>query len=303
MSLTKAVGIDLGGTSVKGVLIDSDGEILKELHRETDFNIESLDNPLHWANVVKQVREELTDGQDLTTGISAPGLAANDERSIAIMPGRFPGLEGFAWPEFLDTNKVCVLNDAKSALVAEATLGAGKGHKDMILLTLGTGVGGAIMIDGKLYKGTLDRAGHLGHISLDIDGPVGITNIPGSLETAIGNATVSERTSGAFDTTFDLIKAVEDGDTNARECWLLSVRKLAAGLCSLINVLSPELVILGGGISRAGDILMDNLDQYMEKYEWRPDGNRTPIRIAKYLEMSGALGAACYAINRTNESL
>src|SRR5207249_12254403 len=124
-------------------------------------------------------------------GVSAPGLAARDERSIAVMPGRLSGLEGLDWTRFLDSPKpVPVLNDAHAALMGEAWLGAARGFRNVILLTLGTGVGGAAMVDGRLLRGHLGRAGHLGHVCLDPAGPPDCAGTPGSLEVAIGNGTL-----------------------------------------------------------------------------------------------------------------
>ena len=113
-------------------------------------------------------------------GVAAPGLPARDGRSIAFMPGRLPGLEGLDWATFLHAScDVPVLNDAQAALVGETWCGAAKGVRNALLLTLGTGVGGAAIVDGRVLHGHLGRAGHLGHVSLDPAGPLDIVNTPG----------------------------------------------------------------------------------------------------------------------------
>ncbi len=189
------------------------------------------------------------------------------------------------------------MNDAHSALTGEAWLGAARGFKNVIMLTLGTGVGGAAIVDGKLLRGHIGRAGHLGHTSLDKDGPPDVTGTPGSLEVAIGNCTIAERSHGRFKTTHDLIAAHHTGDTIATEVWLTSVHLLACAITSFINILDPEAVIIGGGISRAGNTLFGPLQKYLDVMEWRPGGQRAKIIPAQLGEFAGAFGAAYNALN------
>jgi glucokinase len=171
-------------------------------------------------------------------------------------------------------------------------VGAARGFKNVILLTLGTGVGGAAMVDGRLLRGHIGRAGHLGHSSLDPDGPPDCAGTPGSIEVAIGNCTIEERSGGRFHTTHDLIAAHLKGDAEASEIWLKSVKALAAAVCSFINILDPEAVIVGGGIARAGAALFGPLQRFLERMEWRPGGHRARILPAQLGEYAGAFGAA-----------
>jgi glucokinase len=191
-----------------------------------------------------------------------------------------------------------VLNDAVAAMMAEAKYGAAKNQRNVIMLTLGTGVGGGILIDGKPYQGAFQKAGHLGHISLDSDGEPDIIGIPGSLEDAIGNCTIEKRTNGKFKSTDDLVKAHCAGDEFATGVWMKSLNKLAVALASFTNILSPETIILGGGITEANDELFKPLEKLMEKYEWRTGGNKTRIVKAEYGDLAGAVGAASFARQR-----
>ena len=170
------------------------------------------------------------------------------------------------------------------------------------MLTLGTGVGGAILIDGKPYQGAFNKAGHIGHMVVDSDGDIDITGMPGSLEDAIGNCSIAKRTSGKFSSTHQLLEAFRNGDSFAAEVWFTSVKKLAISLASLTNILSPEMIILGGGITEAGNDLFDPLEKYIADYEWRTGGNRVEIVKARYGELSGAVGVACYAKEAGNRS-
>jgi glucokinase len=213
------------------------------------------------------------------------------------MPGRLHGLEGFAWTEFLASPKpVRVLNDAHAALLGESGIGAARGFQNVIMLTLGTGVGGAAMVDGKLLRGAIGRAGHLGHTCLDPNGSPDVCGTPGSLEFAMGNYSLKDRSGGHFQMTQELIKAYESGDARASVIWLKSVQILACAICSFVNILDPEAVIIGGGIARAGRALFDPLQKYLDPIEWRPGGARVKIVPAVLGEFAGAYGAAHNAI-------
>lgn len=295
----KAIGIDLGATNIKGVLVDTNGHILKALQLQTNEKDE-----LHWKKSIKTLVQTLQENHELhgiPVGLSAPGLAGKNNDRIVLMPGRLAGLEQFVWSDFLGT-PTWVLNDAHAALMAEAAFGAGKGYSDILMLTLGTGVGGGVMIKGELHQGLLNRAGHIGHISLNADSDTrDITNIPGSLEDVIGDCSIEQRSFGRFKSTADLLIASKNGDQPALYTWLHSVKKLAVALCSLINILSPEIIILGGGISRAGKDLFEPLAAFMDIFEWQHSDTRTPVVPAVFDEYSGAAGAAGFALKQSQK--
>jgi glucokinase len=226
-------------------------------------------------------------------GLSAPGIAAPDGQSIDFMPGRFDGLEKLNWAQrFNRSDKVPILNDAHAALMGEVWLGAARKAQDVVLLTLGTGVGGAILSGGTLLRGHGGKGGHLGHMSLDPDGPSDICGTPGSLELEMGNLNIRERSNGRFATTLALIEAHEQGDAEATGIWMRSIKRLAAAIASLGNILDPEIVILGGGISRCNRTLLDPLEQFLEQMEWRPGGRRLRLALAQLGDLAGAYGAA-----------
>jgi glucokinase len=286
------IGIDLGGTRIKAVAIDGPGNILHQHYHPTRDGDDSV-----WKNAIAAAVEEIKDktgSRNAVVGISAPGLPNVGNSAIAFMPGRLQGLENFDWTGFLGV-RTFVLNDAVSAMMAEARFGAAKGRKNVAMLTLGTGVGGALLIEGKPYQGAFGKAGHLGHMVIDSDGERDITGIPGSLEDAIGNCTIEKRSFGKFNSTKQLLEAFRKSDPFATEVWLTSVKKLAAGLASLTNILSPEMIVLGGGITEAGEDLFVPLEKYMEIFEWRAGGNKTEIVKARHGDLAGAVGAACFA--------
>jgi glucokinase len=287
-----SIGIDLGGTRIKAVAIDKSGNIINQYFHSTSDN-----EDMGWKDAVNQAMHEIQkkiESQNTVVGISAPGLPNANNSVIAFMPGRLQGLENFNWSGFLGT-RTFVLNDAVSALMAEARFGVAKDRKNVAMLTLGTGVGGAILIEGKPYQGAFNKAGHLGHMVIDSNVAPDITGMPGSLEDAIGNCSITQRSFGRFNSTQKLLEAFRNGDSLAAEVWLTSVKKLAIGLASLTNILSPEMIILGGGITNAGKELFTTLEKYMNIFEWRAGGNKTEIVKAHFGELSGAIGAACFA--------
>ncbi|MDB5242045.1 MAG: family transcriptional regulator [Spirosoma sp.] len=297
-----AIGIDLGGTWIKGVLMQIEtGEIVKQsyhpTHREEDRTDAQL-GAVHWQQAVAEIVAQLqADSTSLVKaiGLSAPGLPNETNQYIEWMPGRLSGLEQFHWGDFLK-QPVHVVNDAHAALLAESRFGVAKGHNNVVMLTLGTGVGGGVLIDGKLFQGNFQRAGSLGHITVGAETDRDITGQPGSLENAIGNATIEKRSMGRFTSTYQLLEAVKQGDYFAQWVWLSSVQRLAVGISSLLNAFSPEVVVLGGGITQAEDELLLPLAEFMSLYEWRPGSRATPIKLAQFGDMAGAIGAASFAI-------
>ncbi len=293
--MSHAIGIDLGGSSIKTVAVTAAGETLAQAVLR--FDPAAM---MDWAQKIRAMVEQLERQQKQAAthvGLAAPGLAAKDGRSIAHMPGRLQGLEGLDWNAFLKVAPpVLVLNDAHAALLGEAWLGAAQGFQNVLLLTLGTGVGGAAMVDGRLLRGHIGRAGHLGHISLDLDGPPDVCGTPGSLEVMIGNCTIAERTGGRFQTTHDLVEAHLAGDAEASRVWLRSVRALGCAIASFANILDPEAVIVGGGIARCGEALFAPLRRVVSEVEWKSTGYQVKILPATLGEFAGAFGAARQAM-------
>jgi glucokinase len=289
--MSYSIGIDLGGTNIKIVVISTDGNVLEYLTCDT------ADSEGSWAQTIKQNVDLIQEQRGQSAchiGLAAPGLAASDGRSIAYMQGRLAGLQGFVWQDFLKS-PVVVLNDAHAALLGEVWQGAAKGYRNAILLTLGTGVGGAALIDGRLIKGQIGRAGHLGHVTVYSDGSPDIVNTPGSLEQMIGNYNLSERSGGRFSSTRLLVEAHLRGESEATMIWLRSIHHLAAAVASFINAFDPQIVIIGGGIAQAGPALFDPLGKELDRYEWRPLGHTVQVVPAALGEKAGAIGAAYHA--------
>ncbi|MFN5962066.1 MAG: ROK family protein [Verrucomicrobiota bacterium] len=287
-------GIDRGGTIIKAAVFGGGGERLAERQDSTGDG--------EWEGGVAvwkaRVREllcglEAECGRVAAVGVSSPGLVAGDERSVLSMPGRMDGLEGWEWSGWLGRGEgVPVVNDAQAALLGEVWCGAARGCRDAVMFTLGTGVGGAIWSGGRLLRGHLGRAGHFGHLCLDLDGEPTIAGMPGGLENFVGNFSVRERSGGRWESTRALVAAVAAGDAVARQVWERSVRALACGVATVINIVDPERVVIGGGIAVAGEQLFPLLERELAAVEWRPAGMAVPVVAAELGEGAGAAGAA-----------
>jgi glucokinase len=293
--MSLAIGIDIGGTFVKFVAISHDGDIVCRSRLSSD---DSAVSRMPGDVVAEVTRIEREHGPAGVLGVACPGLVRPRGDMVYWMKGRLDHLEGLNWTAALNRRcPVPVINDAQAALKGEIWLGAGRGCRDVVMLTLGTGVGGAILLDGCILTGAMGRAGHFGHMTVNPTGEKDIVNTPGSLEDAIGNCTVARRSGGRFTSTEALVEAHLGGDAFARGVWHTSVQCLAASLASIINAVDPRRIILGGGIATgAGSALFDPLNTLMNDYEWRPDETRVEIVPAELGDEAGAIGSARHAM-------
>ncbi|MEZ6190971.1 MAG: ROK family protein [Phycisphaerales bacterium] len=289
------IGIDIGKTNIKLVVLDRAGEVVGRQEIPTPGDARVVDVIHEMAQPYRQ-----TPGHDVSLGLSAPGLVGPDTSRVVCLPGGRPAIEGVDWTEELNWHaRVPILNDAHAALVAESRIGAARGCRHAVLLTLGTGVGGAVLVNGQPLQGKSGKAGHVGHISIHPDWPVSLLGMPGSLEYAFGDGSVPQRSGGLFPDTRALVEAHEAGDERATSIWRDAVGHLARGVATLANIFDPEVIVIGGGITRAGDALFLPLCQAVAQLEWLPTGQPTPIVPARFGSEAGAIGAALYAREQT----
>ncbi len=295
--MTWAIGIDLGGTTLKAVVVTAEGVIRQRATRPIKEGVDGIADWIARANDMVREFEQQERATAPAIGVCSPGLASLDGRYIAHLPGKLAGAERLDWTQALGGRvRVPVLNDAHAALLGEAWIGAARECRHVVLLTLGTGVGGAVMSDGRLLRGAIGRAGHLGHMSLEVDGARSIVGMPGAVEVMVGDCTIRERTNGTYASTADLVAAHLAGNAAATNVWLRSVHALAVAVASYINLFDPEVVVIGGGIANAGEALFSPLRSEVERIEWRPGGHAVPLVPAGLGEWAGAIGAAREAI-------
>lgn len=292
------IGIDLGGTQIKAVAVARDGRVLQRRMRETQGRPNQL---AECIDVIRQMilRFETAQGQKaMHMGLATPGMIERSSRRVAWCPGKLEGIEGLDWTAALGRSRlVPLINDAHAALLGEHWVGAARAFRYVVLLTLGTGVGGAVLEDGKLVRGARGWAGLLGYTSLGPYGPKSFFNVPNPLEEWIGDRTVSARSDGRFLDTQELLAAVRAGDEDAHSIWQKSIRALAVAVASFGLIFDPEAVVIGGGIARAGVVLFKPLAEELNEVEWRPGSQRMKILHARLGEWAGAIGAARNAMD------
>jgi glucokinase len=272
MAASRVIAVDVGGTKLLTGLVDEDGVIVKRTVRPTPIG--SQEELI--AGLEAGIEELLNDGV-AALGVGLPSQI-DQKRGRAVTSVNIP-LEGIDFRDLLKERfglPTGIENDANAAALAEHRFGAGKGTSHMVMLTLGTGVGGGLILDGRLYRGARGAAGELGHITIDFDGPPCQGTCPGRghLEAlASGRAAdglarkaAAERPDGdlgraaAEGREVDAHLAVElaaAGAGDARDVLDRVGFYLGVGIADYVNIFNPELVVIGGGFARAGDLLFE----------------------------------------------
>jgi glucokinase len=306
------IGVDLGGTKLLAGVVDGDLRV----HHRTRRLAQGLDQPALLDTAVEAVQEAVgaSAQQVSAVGFGVPGLI--DPASGRVTFSTHLPIEGLRFAEVLTGRlglPVHVDNDANLALLAEHRHGAARGARNALLLTLGTGIGGAVLFEGELYRGRRGGAGELGHVVVDEDGPPCQGKCPnrGCLEVmASGTALVREaglfarqRPDSALGRAFAesheltgplVTQLALGGDAAARDVIALIGRRLGAGVSGLVNAFDPDVVVIGGGVVAAGDLLLDPArDEVLRRA--LPPVHDTPVVAAHFGEDAGMLGAAVLA--------
>lgn len=291
---TQVIGIDLGGTAIKLGRFTSDGDCLKSLTIGTP---QPATPAAVVTTIVDAVAEVDPQKNAVAIGVGTPGPADATGR-IAKIAINLPQWRNVPLADILETKigKPAVIdNDANCAAMGEAWLGAGRFYKNFILLTLGTGVGGAIFLDGKLFTGNFGAAGELGLISLIPDGPQCKSGNQGSLEQYTSATAIRRRTGKEAAELGALGKA---GDGEALKFWHEYGRYLGIGVTSLIYVLTPEAVVIGGGVSASFDYFLPSMKAEIERRVMPTSRVNLQIIRAELGNAAGMLGAAKLAFEK-----
>ncbi|MCT0212968.1 ROK family protein [Synechococcus sp. CS-1324] len=288
------IGVDLGGTAIKLGRFNADGQLLAELSWPTP-------QPALPGAVTMALAEAITaidpQRQAVAVGIGLPGpmdAAGRVARVCINLPG-WHDVPLAAWLEPRLGRPVTLANDGNCALLGEAWCGAARGHGDVLLLTLGTGVGGGVLLAGQLFSGHNGAAAEPGLICLDPNGPACNSGNRGSLEQYCSIAGLARLS--PLDP-HELVRRAELGEAEAQAIWNQYGRWLGIGISSLVYVLTPELVLLGGGLSAASPHFLPAL--WREVEERVEPASREGLRIERCALGNGAgrLGAARLALER-----
>lgn len=313
------IGIDLGGTNIAAVIIDKKGKIFgwKQFptlgEKGPEFVIKNIADNV--KDLVYKSKFSLQDIKNL--GIGSPGPL--DSKKGTIMGAvNLPGWRYVELKKKLEKHlniETGVENDANCAVYGEKWIGAGKNANDVVGFTLGTGVGGGIIIGGKLIRGANYNAAEIGHTSLNPDGRICKCGAHGCLEqyasaTAIANFAKEKIKAGEKSIITEIVKGninkitskvvyegLISGDKLAKEVWDEFIKYLAAGIANIIQTLNPEIIIIAGGVINARKHLFEPLKEAVKKQTFPQTYEIVKIVPAKLGELAGAIGAAGIVIN------
>jgi glucokinase len=313
MSPGPVIGVDAGGTKLLAGVVHED---LTVGHR-----VRRLWSGGDRAEVLDTMVEAVSEARGTAPGVSAVGFGIpallDFEAGVAVSSVHLP-LEELPFRELMQERlglPVYVDNDANLAALAEQRVGAARGALNVVMLTLGTGIGSGIVIDGRLFRGATGAGAEIGHMTIDEHGPPCQGTCPGRgcLEVmASGTAIGREGTdAGRRDPGSALGRAVAQrglltgeevaelalgGDEAARSVMAAVGRSLGAGLASVVNIFEPDVVVVGGGASAAGDLLLDPAREVVAQRALRPSRDRVRIVPAAFGEEAGMVGAALFAL-------
>jgi glucokinase len=310
------IGVDVGGTKVLGGVVNQDGAVLKTARRDTP-----REGGAALTQAIADVAKELmVDFSVDSVGVSAAGFVSSDRKTMLATPNiaGWNGLDLDSQLTQLIGLPVVIENDANAAAWGEARFGAGRGKEHMLMLTVGTGIGGGIVVNGDLYRGAFGIAAEIGHIRVVPDGHLCGCGARGCFEQyASGNALMRHareaiaaspdiarnllsRGDGTIDglTGKDITDAAREGDSVALAAFNTTAQWLGAGIASLSVVLDPQCVVIGGGVIDAGDILLEPTRAALIRY--MPFAGKHPypeIIAAELGNEAGLVGVADLARN------
>ena len=308
MTKKYAIGIDLGGTSVKYALIDNEGvfHFQGKLPSKADISAEAVIGQL-----VTACKETMASAQQLGVtiegiGIGTPGIVDETNRIVLGGAENIKGWENLNLADRIEAEThlpVQMGNDANLMGLGETMYGAGQGARNVVFLTVGTGIGGAVVIDGKLFNGFANRGTELGHVPLSANGEPCACGSIGCLEhyastsalvrrfnkraAEAGRSFSGEEINGEL-----IVRLYKEGDKLATECLDEHCDFLGHGIAGFINIFSPQRIVIGGGLSEAGDFYIQKVSERAHRYVMADCAVNTRIMAASLGNKAGSIGAA-----------
>jgi glucokinase len=310
----RCIGVDVGGTKIAAARVEPDGSVSRRFRTETraaegpDRVIERICQGIECV-----MGEEAVDG----IGIACPGPL--DSRSgVVLSPPNLPGWERIPLKERLEDRfqvPVCMENDANAAAWGEYLLGAGRGADPMIYITVSTGIGGGVVLDGALYRGADTYAGEIGHMIVDPQGAPCGCGRRGCLEamasgTALaraaaealrnGDGRIREWSGGSLPRAEHVFAAFREGDEVASRIIDDGIRYLAIGLANVVHLLNPRVIVIGGGVAGAGEMFFTPLRERLSNSLMPSFADTFELRPAELGADAGVIGAAALWAKRTD---
>ncbi len=305
-----AIGIDMGGTNMRLALVSEDGAVINSVRHKTSAQEgkDAIISRLSSATL-DMIAEGRRDGTVVGIGIGAPGLIEN---GVVRCSPNLPGWKEVPLQKLLEEAlalPVSLENDANAVAYGEKSSGAGKGFNSLVCITLGTGVGGGLILNGKIWRGAFGMAGEVGHMVVEPEGLQCSCGNRGCLETyasATGLVRAAREAINKGDAVWDidnlttemLDAAARGGDRAAASLFASAGRYLGIGIASLLHILNPEAVILGGGVSKGWDLFYPSMNEEIGKRCFSEIVDRTKILPASLGDSAGMLGAARLAFEK-----
>ena len=289
------VGLDLGGTTIKAVAIDSSDRSNPRIIETARTDTQAERGPDEVTRTLIEAGKAMLDqvGTSSSVGVGVPGLFEADSGEIVLFPNlpgpwaghslRGPIEEALGLPATL-------INDARAFVLAEGTIGAGRGHDIIVGITLGTGIGGGIMIDGRIHLGAFGTAGEIGHQIVEVGGPQCGCGNHGCVEPFAMASTLS-RLAGSDDPA-EIYALAAAGDEDCRAAVEQVARYIGVGLANAITLLGPSCIVVGGGISNAGESVLGPIRDSVRRHVTLAPVDRIAIVQAELGSWAGAVGAA-----------
>jgi len=310
------IGIDLGGTKIFTGLVNPAGELLSQDYRKTKAKrgVDSVVQRI--IDSVAAVREHAGETEIQAIGIGAPG-PVEPVKGMVVGPPNLPGWQRVPLRQMIETAldiPTYLENDANAAALAEHRFGAGRGAQHMLYVTVSTGIGGGLIINGQLYGGATGSAAEVGHMIVLPEGPHCGCGNRGCLEAvASGTAIAREgrelvlrgiptliadlsNADAELVTAKVVADAAQQGDVEAREIISKAMSYLGVGIASLVNILGPELIVIGGSLTKLGEILFDPVRRAVAKRAFPLLAQTVKIVPAELGDEVGVLGAAAVAM-------
>ncbi|MDD4875589.1 MAG: ROK family protein [Dehalococcoidales bacterium] len=309
------LAIDLGGTKLLSAIISPAGEVLA---REYCFvfadegpqsvieRIFSSINSILWQISIEP-------SQLNSISIAAAG-AIDTEKGLVTSSPHLPGWHNIPLRDMVKEKysvNTYLINDASAAVLGEHHFGAGQGINNLILLTIGTGIGGGIIIDGKLYSGTNGTAGEIGHMTISTNGPKCTCGNVGCLEMLVSGKAIARETIKRIRqgeksslvnvndiTAEEVLKAAQDGDFLASKVIFKAATCLGIGMVNIVNIFNPEMIIIGGGAANMGNLLINPAKQIVREKAFQLPANTVQIVPAQLGNDAGVFGAAIFAFQQ-----
>ncbi|WP_027724909.1 ROK family protein [Tuberibacillus calidus] len=301
--MKKAIGIDIGGTKTAIAIVNENGDIIEKdvLPTDTTISPEDMIGRIN-EKVAELIRASGVPVEALAgIGIGAPGTIDMTKGEIVLAPNLPKWRRAPIVPLVQEKFPVPVVlgNDANAAAVAEKWVGAAKNSDHFIYITISTGIGGGIFSNGKLFTGFKGNSAEIGHMVIEFDGPLCGCGQKGCFEAVASGTAIAKHGSaiaGRPLTTKEVFELYRSGDAEMTAYVESVFQKIGAGVTSLVNILEPEMVVLGGGVTNVGEPLFQAVRQYVSEHAISVSGKATRIVPSELSQDTGVIGAAALVL-------